>query len=172
MRGVGKVNVSPRNAFPPFPCHYVPGRPHLTAMFVKDYWENKAHIMRELRSTLSNHSLAVDHQCKVVKRTLGGDVVGHGGQTFTICGDFGLICGVHVVPDTALSWGKKAIAEVIERHESVGAEVPRSLYMDCGCCNGKVGSPQSTLNEPAAVSLFGEPGCYAFDATDWGGDEC
>ena len=151
MRGVGKVNVSPRNAFPPFPCHYVPGRPHLTAMFVKDYWENKAHIMRELRATLSNHSLAVDHQRKVVKRTLGGDVVGHGGQTFTICGDFGLICGVYVVPDTALSWGKKAMAEVIECHESVGAEVPRSLYMDCGCCNGKVGSPQTpllSLNEP------------------------
>ena len=58
--------------------------------------------MRELCAILSDHSLAVDHQRKVVKRTLGGDVVGHGRQTFTICGDFGLICGVYVVPDTAL----------------------------------------------------------------------
>ena len=100
MRGIGKVNVAPRDAFPPFPSHYVPCRPNLTAMFVRDYWENKSHIMRELCATLSNHSLAVDHQRKVVKCTLGGDilVVGHGRQTFTICGDFGLICGVYVVP--------------------------------------------------------------------------
>ena len=70
--------------------------------------------MCELCAILSDHSLAVDHQQKVVKRTLGGDVVGHGGQTFTICGDFGLICGVFVVPDTALSWAKKAMSEVID----------------------------------------------------------
>ena len=106
MRGVGKVNVAPRDAFPPFPPHYVPHRPHLTAMFVRDYWENKSHIMRELRTIVNDHSLAVDHQRKVVKSTLGGDILGHGGQTFTICGDFGLICGVYVVPDTALSWVK------------------------------------------------------------------
>jgi hypothetical protein len=112
-------------------------------MFV-DYWENKPHIMRELRTIVSNHSLAVDHQRKVVKRTLGGDVVGHSGQTFTICGDFGLICGVYVVPDRALSWAKKAMSEVIDRHKSAGVEVPRSLYMDCACCNGKVGFSQST----------------------------
>ena len=49
MRGVGKVNVAARDGFPPFPSHYVPSRPHLTAMFVKDYWKNKLHIIRELR---------------------------------------------------------------------------------------------------------------------------
>ena len=91
LRGVGKVNVAPRDAFPPFSSHYVPSRPHLTAMFILDYWENKSHIMRELHTILSNHSLAVDHQRKVVKRTIGSDVVGRGGQTFTICCDFGLI---------------------------------------------------------------------------------
>lgn len=116
-------------------------------MFVQDYWENKPYIMRELRTILSSHSLAVDHQRKVVKRTLGGDVVGHGGQTFTICGDFGLVCGVYVVPDTSLSWAEKAMAEVIERHEAAGVEVPKSLYMDCGCCSGKEGLPQTTLND-------------------------
>lgn len=72
MRGVGKVNVVDRNSFPQFPAHFVPCRPHLTAMFVNDYWENKPHIMRELRAVVSNHSLAVDHQQKVVKRTIGG----------------------------------------------------------------------------------------------------
>ena len=148
MRGVGKVNVAPLDAFPPFPSQYVPCRPHLTAMFVRDYWENKTRIMRELlRAILSNHSLAVDHQRKIVKRTLGGNVVGRSGQTFTTCGDFGLICGVYVVPDTALSWAKKAMSEVIDRHESAGVVVPWSLYMDCGCCSGKAGSPQSTLND-------------------------
>ena len=147
MRGVGKVNVAPRDAFPPFPSHYVPSRPHLTAMFVLDYWENKPHLMRELRAILSNHSLAVDHQRKVVKRTIGGDVVGRGGQTFTICGDFGLICGVYVVPDTALSWAKKAMDEVIDRHESSGVELPRSLYTDCACCSGKAGCPQTTSTD-------------------------
>ena len=147
LRGVGKVNVAPRDAFPPFPSHYVPSRPHLTAMFVLDYWENKSHIMRELRTVVSSHSLAVDHQRKVVKRTIGGDVVGRGGQTFTICGDFGLICGVYVVPDTALSWVRKAMAEVIERHESAGAELPRSQYTDCACCSGKAGSPQTTSTD-------------------------
>ena len=24
--------------------------------------------------------------------------------------------------------------EVIDRYKSVGVEIPKSLYMDCGCC--------------------------------------
>ena len=68
----------------------------------------------ELRATLSQHSLEVDHQCMVVKHPLGDDVVGHGRQTFTICGDFGLVCGVYVVPDTGLSWAKTAMTEFVE----------------------------------------------------------
>ena len=128
MCGVGRRNVAPRDAFPPFPSHYVPGRPHLTAVFVWDYWENKPFIMQELRTVLSDHGLAVDHQRKVVERTLGGGVVGHGGKTFTICGDFGLVCGVYVVPDTALSWGKDAMEEVMERSECIPrATSPASL---------------------------------------------
>ena len=79
-----------------------------------------------------------------MKRTIGGDVVGHGGQTFTIGGEFSLICGVYVVPDTTLSWVKKAMAEVIERHKSAEVEVPRSLYNDCACYSGKAGSPETT----------------------------
>ena len=39
------------------------------------------------------------------------------------------------------------MSEVIDRHESAGVEVPRSLYMDCGCCSGKAGSLQSTLSD-------------------------
>ena len=127
--------------------HQLRGDPSYRRIFVKDYWENKPHIMRELLTILSSHSLAVDHQRKVVKRTLGGDVVGHGGQTFTICGDFGLLCGVYVVPDTALSWARQAMSEVIDRHQAAGVEVPKSLYMDCGCCSGRATSHQSTSSD-------------------------
>ena len=151
LHDVGKVNVAPRNAFLPFPSHYIPHRHHLTTMFVQDYWENKPHLMRELRAILSSHSLAVDHQRKVVKRTIGSDVMGHGRQSFTICCDFGLICGVYVVPDTALSWVRKAMAEVIDRHEAAGVEVPKSLYMYCGCSSGKEGTPQSNNGTSVAA---------------------
>ena len=81
--------------------------------------------MRELRSTLSRHGLAIDHQRKVVKRTLGESLISSGGQTFTICGDFGLVCGVYVVPDTSLSWTEKAMSEVQERHESADVPIPQ-----------------------------------------------
>jgi len=144
--GVGKVNVTTRNSFPSFPQHYIPGREHLTSMFVKDYWENKSYMMRELRNIVTCHSLAVDHQRKVVKRTRGGEVVGRGGQTFTICGDFGLICGIYVVPDTGLSWASKAMTEVVDRHEAAGLDTPKYLYMDCGCCNGKANYKRPVLS--------------------------
>ena len=150
MRGVGKVNVAPRDAFPPFPSHYVPCRPHLTAMFVKDYWENKPYIMRELRTIVSSHGLAVDHQRKVVKRTCGDGVIGSGGQTFTICGDFGLVLGVYVVPDTSLSQAKNAMSEIINRHESIKVAVPPMLYVDCGCC----GTTSSTSVTASWCSTF------------------
>lgn len=154
LRGVGKVNVALRDAFPPFPSHYVPCRPHLMTMFVRDYWESKPFILRELRSSLSTHTLAVDHQRKVVKRTLGGGVVGQGGQTFTICRDFGLVLGIYVVPDTALSWTKQAMAEVIERHTSTGVPVPSSLYLDCACCSGRPGNPPTHSDPETSVAAF------------------
>ncbi len=125
MHGVGQTNVVSRDSFPSFPSHFVPSRPHITAMFLKDYWENKGHILRELRAVITNHGLAVDHQRKVIKRTAGGEVVGNGGQKFTICGDFGDVCGVYVVPDTSLSWARKAMEEVIERHKTAGGGVPK-----------------------------------------------
>ncbi len=62
--------------------------------------------MQEIRATVSGHGLAVDHQRKVIKRTLGGEVVGGGGQTFTICSDFGLVCGVYFVSPTQHSRGR------------------------------------------------------------------
>ncbi len=154
MRGFGKVNVAPRDSFPPFPSHYIPCRPHLTAMFVKDYLDHKPHIMRELRAIVSGSSLAVDHQRKVVKRTRGGAVVGRGGQTFTICGDFGLVLGIYVVPDTALSWTKQAMSEVIDRHTSVGAPVPPTLYVDCACCSGKPGNPPTHSDPGTSVAAW------------------
>ena len=123
MRGVGKRNVAPR-CFPTIlhTLHPWQTQPHgsLCQGLFKPY------IMRELRAMLSSHGLAVDHQRKVVKRALGGGVVGHGGQTFTTCGDFGIILGVYVVPDMALVWGKEAMSE---RHQAAGVNVPHLLYM-------------------------------------------
>lgn len=73
--------------------------------------------------------------------------MGQGGQTFTICGDFGLVCGVYVVPDTSLSWASKAMEEVVDRHKSAGVGVPHSVYMDCGCCSGRLESSHVTPSE-------------------------
>ena len=52
-----------------------------------------------------------------------------------------------LVPDTALSWVKKAMAEVIEWHESAGAKLLRSLCTDCACCSGKAGCPETTSTD-------------------------
>lgn len=51
--------------------------------------------------------------------------MGQGGQTFTICGDLGLILGVYVVPDTRLSWTRNAMSEIVERHKSAKVPVPK-----------------------------------------------
>ena len=87
-----------------------------------------------LTAIVRSHGLAVDHQRKVVKRTRGDGVIGSGGQTFIICGDFGLVLGVYFVPDTSLSQAKNAMSEIINRHESIKIAVPPMLYVDCGCC--------------------------------------
>ena len=92
-----------------------------------------------------------DHSLAPTQGGLGSGVVGSGGQTFTICGDFGLVLGVYVVPDTGL-WAKKAMAEVIDRHKSLGLTVPQSLYMDCSCCSGKPGSPQIETGSSVVAS--------------------
>lgn len=31
------------------------------------------------------------------------------------------------------------MAEVVDRHKAAGVDIPRFLYMDCACCNGKPG---------------------------------
>ena len=152
MHGVEKMNVVPRDSFPPFPLHYVPSRPHLTSIFIKDYWQNKNHIMWELHATVINHALVIDHQRKVVRHTLGGGVVDRGRRTSTICGDYGLVCGVYVVPGTSLSWTQNAMDEVIDCHRSIGLDVPRSLYTDCGCYSGSL---RTLSTNTALTSIMG-----------------
>ena len=66
MCSVGKSTVARRDDFPPFPSHYVPGRPHLTAVFVRDYWEHKPLILRELRATVSSSGLESCHDNNVM----------------------------------------------------------------------------------------------------------
>ena len=105
---------------------------------------------------VSSHSLAVDHQRKVVKRILPCDVVVSGGQTFTICGDFGVVLGVYVVPDTSLSWTKNAMEEVVECRKSLGIAVPQSLYMDNGCCNGILRESSSQCSSNSGTSTLSQ----------------
>ena len=104
---------------------------------------------------VSSHSLAVDHQRKVVKRILPCDVAVSGGQIFTICGNFGVVLGVYVVLDTSLSWSKNAM-EVIERHKAAGVAVPQSLYMDNGCCNGILCQVSSTCSTNSGTSTLSQ----------------
>ena len=42
--------------------------------------------------------------------------------------------------------------EIIERHEALGANVPKSLYMDCACCSGK---PDFRQLQQSSVSHLG-----------------
>ena len=121
-------------------------------MLIKDYWQNKNHIMWELRATVINHALAIDHQRKVVKRTLGGGVVGRDRQTFNVCGDYGLVFGVYVVLGTSLLWAQNAMDEVTDCHRSIGLDVPRSLYTDCGCYSGSL---RTLSTNTAVTSIMG-----------------
>ena len=139
------IHVHKFDSFPPFPSH-------LTSMLIKDYWQNKNHTMRELRATVINHALAIDHQRKVVKHTLGGGVVGMGRQTSTVCRDYGLVCGVYVVLGTSLSWAQNAMDEVIDCHRSIGLDVPRSLYTDCGYYSGSL---RALSTNTALTSIMG-----------------
>ena len=46
------------------------------------------------------------------------------------------------------------MSEVIERHELMGVEVPRSPYMDCGCCGGKANSTSSDSGTTSVGALW------------------
>ena len=65
-----------------------------------------------------------------------------------------MVLGVYVVPDTSQSWGKQGVEELVQQHTATGAPVPKSLYMDCACCNGKPGFRPSTIDPTTRVAAL------------------
>ena len=46
------------------------------------------------------------------------------------------------------------MSEIIDRHTSVGVEVPQFMYRDCGCCGGKPGSRSTGDSGTSVGSLW------------------
>ena len=126
-----------QHPFPEFPKTFIPTRVQLVSYLLFDYDLNKIPLQRELKSHHTKHGVAIDHQAQVAKRIAGKDVLGEGGQTLTVMGDYGLCLTVLCVPDTKMDHLDRAMLEVMER--KVPAPMPEVLYVDCGCCNGKPG---------------------------------
>ncbi|KAF4646531.1 hypothetical protein FOL47_006036, partial [Perkinsus chesapeaki] len=128
--------ASSSEPFGDFPEEYVPKAPALLQALLADYYENRGDLRREQRSLRTTCALSIDHQAKVVKRTKK-DPTGRsvGTQSFSIVGDFGLVLGYYVVPDTSGSWLERAVSEVLDRHED---RPPPVVYVDCNCCNGRL----------------------------------
>ena len=66
----------------------------------------------------------------------GKDVLGEGGQTLTVMGDHGLCLNVICVPDTGMNHLDRAMNEILDRHAP--GSIPKVLFVDCACCNGKL----------------------------------
>ena len=73
-----------------------------------------------------------------------------GGQAYTICDDLGLILNYVVVPDTGETWVHDALDEVVTRH---GINCPKTLFVDCNCCNGKLKSEAAPRSAEASCSV-------------------
>ena len=114
MKDMGKVSTLSRNA--PLPSNPICfQRQCLTVMFVFDHWKHKPHLMHELRTIGSKVGMTWQWiTSETVKGMIGDGVVSSGVQTFNICCDMGVVCGVNLVPDTSLSWAKDAMAEVVQ----------------------------------------------------------
>ncbi|KAF4730048.1 hypothetical protein FOZ62_023899, partial [Perkinsus olseni] len=126
--------------FPPFPEEYVAKSPALLQAFLVDYDRNRDDLRREQAALVSATAIAIDNQRKVVKRTKVDVTKGEAGtQSLTAVGDGGLILGYYVVPDVGRISMKLAMEELVERH---GPDGPKLLYVDTGCCNGKLSTEE------------------------------
>ncbi|KAF4709738.1 hypothetical protein FOZ63_033306, partial [Perkinsus olseni] len=149
--GLGVSNLCRLEDYPSFPSHYVPGRGALTGALIADYLRNRNALRRELRSIQSSTSFALDHQRQCLKRVSGDSLVGGSAQTLCIVGDFGQAMNVVCVPDTSASWCKVCVEEAVSRHDE---ETRKNLvvYLDCACCNGKLGGKANTSDAPESSS--------------------
>lgn len=134
--GGGIGATKPLRKFSPFediPERWVPNHSQLLRAFLYDFEYQKPALLREMQTIRSTQSLAADHQRKVAKRVKGTD---NGRMSFVVVGDAGLILNYVFVPSTANYWSNAALDEVVKRH---GDSCPKTLWVDCGCCNGKLG---------------------------------
>ncbi|KAL9189375.1 hypothetical protein ACHAXT_009050 [Thalassiosira profunda] len=111
-----------------------------------------------MASILSVVALSIDHQRKVVKRAKGND----GTQSFAVVGDGNTVLAYVVVPDTNMTWAEQCMREILARHGATLAPddcnrlvergtLPPVVYVDCNCCNGKVGG---RTDETAVLRLL------------------
>ena len=117
----------------------------ITNAFLRDYVNHRDSLNREMASIKSVHTIAVDHQYKVVRKVKGKKAT----QSFSIMGDGGVALGYYAVPDTHGDWVHEAFMEIVERHGAqlddeskraiVQGSLPPIIYVDTNCCGGKGG---------------------------------
>lgn len=121
--------------FPLFPSEYVVKGPQLIRAFIRDYLSKQIYLLGEQAALVSEVALAMDHQWKVAQKILKRDEEING-QSFLVVGDGGIILSYVIVPDTALKWVHNPMKELVRRHNG---KVLKLYYVDCNCCNGKLG---------------------------------
>jgi len=121
----------------------------LIAGLIREFLLYKDELLREIQSCVSEQAFAVDHQAKVVKRVRQSDGDVRATQSFTICGDKGLILNYCVVPSTGIEYQHDALDEVCARH---GSKCPSVLFVDCGCCNGRPHTSPSLVKTTGSTS--------------------
>lgn len=137
--------------FPPLPESWFAASYLIITAFLRDYQILRPELYREIQTVRSSSSMSADHQRKVVKRVKKNkdQELGMGSQTYIVNGDRGVVHNYVVVPDTAGEWTHLALDEIYHRHlnENGEYEGPRILFVDCGCCNGKLKDPNAKQNE-------------------------
>ncbi|KAF4649112.1 hypothetical protein FOL47_002421, partial [Perkinsus chesapeaki] len=120
-------------SFPELSRSYIPSRRFLVTVLLWDYQRNRVHLRRELKQVTSQMSLSCDHQRGVIKKTRSKEILGQGGQTLTVAGDFNLCLSVVAVPSTSDEWLEDLFSELKHRHNN---RLPPRIYLDKDCCGG------------------------------------
>ena len=125
--------------FPKLEETYVAKSAILVRAFIRDYLSERDALLREMASLKSQHTMAIDHQFKVVGHAAGKKAK----CSFLVVGDCGIALGYYAVPDDSLSWATLAMKELVARHGAVldeeskkcivQGELPKVIYVDKLC---------------------------------------
>ena len=132
--------------FPSFPKRWPAKQEMLIRAFIRNYISVRPELNCEMASIRAEHSIAVDHQAKVVKRAQGHDAT----QSFTVVNEVGLTMAYCAVPNDEREWVHEVMKEIVERHggkidpDNKGkildrGDLPDVVFVDKGCCSGKEG---------------------------------